>query len=168
MAKAFLGLGSNIGDRRANLAEALRRLSQEGVTIKKVSSVYESQAVLVEDQPDFLNIACEIHTSLSPHGLLDACLEVEANMGRIRRRRWGPRNIDIDLLLYESLTIDEPRLIVPHPRLAERPFVTVPLLEIASELILPGGECLCDLCEPEHKAGIALVSGPLAADMREG
>lgn len=141
MTEAFLGLGGNLGDRAALLAEALRRLDRPGVLeIAAVSSVYETKAVGLTDQPDFLNLVAKIRTSLPPHELLRTALEVEAALGRVRVLRWGPRTIDIDLLCYGDIRLADAALTLPHPRLGERGFVLVPLAEIAPQLPLPGGD----------------------------
>lgn len=140
MASAFLGLGSNLGDRRRWIAEAVARLeAHPQIALKGCSSLYENPPVGYQDQPDFLNAVIEVETSLSPAALLEVALQVERDLGRQRNLRWGPRNIDIDLLLYEDVQVAEPDLIVPHPRLRERAFVLVPLVEIAPELRLPEG-----------------------------
>jgi len=128
---AFLGLGSNIGDRDALLAEALERLNAlPSVRVTDVSPLYETDPVGYEEQPPFLNIACRIETSLPPEDLLAETLRIERELGRERTVRWGPRTIDIDVLLYENATLNTKALTVPHPRLMERAFVLVPLLDI--------------------------------------
>lgn len=137
---AYLGLGSNLGDRARNLAEAARRLaSPGGLTVLRASPLYETDPVGVTDQPPFLNQVLEVETGLPAAELLARCLQVEAGLGRVRRERWGPRTLDIDILLYGQEVIDEPGLQVPHPRLAERAFVLVPLLDLAPRLALPDG-----------------------------
>jgi len=137
MARVYLGLGSNLGDRAANLHEAIRRLSDR-VTIQQVSSLYETEPWGLADQPKFLNAACGGETSLSPHELLEFTQSIERDMGRVPTTRWGPRLIDIDILLYGDTLLDTPDLTIPHPRLTERAFVLVPLAEIAAEVIHPG------------------------------
>ena len=135
MSKAYLGLGSNLGDRRAYLADALRRLGEGGLArVSQVSSIYESAAVGMVDQPDFLNLVAEVRTELGPRELLGHVLAVENALGRVREQRWGPRTIDIDILWFDGVTIAEEMLVVPHPRLAERAFVLAPLAEIAATL----------------------------------
>ncbi len=160
MTTACLGLGANLGDRKRNLFEALGRLAEQGIEVSAVSSVYESKPVLVMEQPDYLNMAARVVTSLPPRGLLDACLRVESGMGRVRTRRWGPRNIDIDILLYGNEAISEPGLIVPHARLHERPFALVPLIEIEPDLRLPGGEPLRELPASRDLSGLRVCCGP--------
>jgi 2-amino-4-hydroxy-6-hydroxymethyldihydropteridine diphosphokinase len=136
---AYLGLGSNLGDRRRHLAEAIRRLhAGPAMQVAKVSPVYESSPAGVTAQPDFLNLVVQVATTHAPHELLAECLRIETDLGRMRRERWGPRTIDIDLLLYGDACIDDERLNVPHPRMRERSFVLVPLAEIAPELRLDG------------------------------
>ena len=138
---AYLGLGTNLGDRKDNLQQALKELAAlPTLEIRRVSSIYETAPVGVTDQPDFLNMVVSVQTTLSPRDLLNSLLEIENKMGRTRTVRWGPRVIDLDLLLYGTAHVEMPGLTVPHPRLQERSFVLVPLAEIAPELVLPGGE----------------------------
>jgi 2-amino-4-hydroxy-6-hydroxymethyldihydropteridine diphosphokinase len=149
---AYVGLGSNLGDREATLREAVRLLAElDGVEVRAVSSLRETDPVGKLDQPRFVNAAVALETSLPARELLDRLLEVERALGRDRsvEERWGPRTIDLDLLLYGEETIDVPGLQVPHPRLAERAFVLEPLLELAPELRLPDGRPLRDLYGPE-------------------
>jgi 2-amino-4-hydroxy-6-hydroxymethyldihydropteridine diphosphokinase len=141
LTRAFVGVGANLGDRRATIAEAIGLL--EGVLAK--SDLRETDPVGVTDQPAFLNGAVVIETDLSPRELLETLLTVERRLGRERRERWGPRTIDLDLLLYGDETIDEPGLTVPHPRLHERRFVLEPLAELDPELVVPGRGRVSDL-----------------------
>jgi 2-amino-4-hydroxy-6-hydroxymethyldihydropteridine diphosphokinase len=137
--RAFIGLGSNLGDRLVNLQEAVGRLSQtDGVEVGRISRVYET-APVGPPQPDYLNAVAEVRTVLSARHLLEACLRIEAELGRTRAERWGPRLIDLDLLDYGRMRIDEPGLVVPHPRMHERAFVLVPLLELDPDPFLPDG-----------------------------
>ena len=137
MSTAFLGLGGNQGDRRRYLADAVRALNREAsIRVEKVSSVYETKPVGVVDQPDFLNLVAQVSTTLSARDLLARCLQIETGLGRVRTERWGPRTVDIDVLWYDGLIVDEPDLVVPHPRMATRAFVLVPLAEIAPKLLL--------------------------------
>ena len=137
VAKAYVSLGSNVGDRLGFLRRAVAMLGEhEAIEVLRTSSVYETDPVGYVDQPPFLNAVAEIETSLSPHELLDACQAIEAALGRVRTVRWGPRTIDLDIALIDDLAIDDERLTVPHPRMAERAFVLVPLAEIA-----PGARC---------------------------
>ena len=150
--RAFVGLGSNLGEREATLREALTRLGElDGVAVVAVSSFRETDPVGNVDQPRFVNGAAEIVTNLGPRELLDRLLEVERSLGRDRSReeRWGPRTVDLDLLLYGDETVGEVGLEIPHPRLSERPFVLEPLLELDPELRLPNGRALRDLHPPE-------------------
>jgi 2-amino-4-hydroxy-6-hydroxymethyldihydropteridine diphosphokinase len=145
VAVVYIGLGSNLGDRDENLRRALERLSELGPV--RSSSFHETDPVGVTDQPKFLNAAAELSTDLSAGDLLKALLAIERELGRDRSReeRWGPRTLDLDLLLYDDLVIDEPGLTVPHPRLAERRFVLEPLQELAPGLVLPDGAPVRDL-----------------------
>jgi 2-amino-4-hydroxy-6-hydroxymethyldihydropteridine diphosphokinase len=132
----FLSLGSNLGDRRANLLEAIRRLAPQ-VVVTAESPIYETPPWGEEHQPTFLNMAAKAHTDLPPIDLRDYVKEIEADMGRIPSHRWGPRSIDIDILLYDDLILDAPQLIIPHARMHERGFVLVPLDAIAGEVVHP-------------------------------
>ena len=135
---AYIGLGTNLGDRRGALEMALREMHQPPIiNVERVSSVYETAPVGVTEQPDFLNAVARVVTTLPPRALLDALLNLENKMGRVRTLRWGPRVIDLDLLIYGDAQLGEPGLEVPHPRLRERAFVLGPLAEIAPELRLP-------------------------------
>ncbi len=134
MARGFLGLGSNIGDRREHLQTAVDELARR-VTVTRSSSVYDTEPVgLVLDQPSFLNACVEISTSLAPLALLDACKEVERVVGRTSGIRHGPRVIDVDVLLLEGVELRHERLNLPHEDLFNRRFVLVPLLELDPEL----------------------------------
>jgi 2-amino-4-hydroxy-6-hydroxymethyldihydropteridine diphosphokinase len=126
----YLGLGSNLGDRDANLRAALERLGQ-CVRINRVSSVYETEPLLVEDQPRFHNLACSGQTSLDPLSLLAALKGIERDLGRVPGPRYGPRLIDIDILLFDDLILATPELTIPHPAMLERAFALIPLAEIA-------------------------------------
>lgn len=143
---AYLGLGSNLGDRAANLKRAVEELAgRPGIRVTRRSAIYETEPVGRRDQPDFLNLVVEAQVSLTPRRLLDEVLAVEHGMGRVRRERWGPRMIDIDILLYGGERMDVPGLTIPHPRLAERAFVLVPLAELAPALVLPDGGRVAEL-----------------------
>jgi len=131
--RAFIGLGSNLGDRQATLEAALRRLAP-----LRVSRLVETEPWGRTDQPRFLNAVAELETGLEPEPLLDRLLEIEREFGRVRARRWGPRTLDLDLLLYGDRTIRTPRLAVPHPRLAERRFVLEALAELCPDQTVPG------------------------------
>jgi 2-amino-4-hydroxy-6-hydroxymethyldihydropteridine diphosphokinase len=142
-AVAFLGLGSNLGDRLTNLQAAVDALGAEpGLRVTGSSRVWETTPVGGPPQPDYLNAVLRVETDLSARDLLDAAHRVEARLGRVRTERWGARTIDVDILLYDEERIDEPDLVVPHPRLAQRAFVLLPLLELDPDPILPDGSSL--------------------------
>lgn len=134
MTVAYLGLGANIGDRAGNLARARELLDARGARVMRTSSVLETEPWGVTDQPLFLNQVIEVLWVKGPRALLEAALAVEADVGRIATYRWGPREIDIDLLLFDDLVVSEPGLEVPHPRMWEREFVLVPLRELRPDL----------------------------------
>jgi 2-amino-4-hydroxy-6-hydroxymethyldihydropteridine diphosphokinase len=150
MTTAYIGLGSNLGDRLDHLRRALASLQARGIEVRAVSSVYETDPV-GPPQGDYLNAAAEISTHLSAAELLRVLKESETEAGRQRRERWGPREIDLDLLLYGDETIDECGVTVPHPELTHRAFVLVPLIEIAPMLDLPSGEPITAFCERNPK-----------------
>lgn len=136
--RAFLGLGSNVGDRRQMIESAEARLDhQAGIRVVNRSSVYESDPWGKQDQSAFLNRVIEIETRLDPETLLRAIRQIENNLNRQRCEKWGPRTIDIDILLYHSQMIDRPDLQIPHPRMTERRFMLEPLAEIAPKQIVP-------------------------------
>lgn len=136
----LLGLGSNMGERDKNLQQALGLLEADGtVRIDKISSIYETAPFGVTDQADFSNMVVRISTELSPEELLQKCIEVEKRMGRIRDRHWGPRIIDMDLLVYDNVQTRSEMLILPHPGIEHRAFVLIPLQEVAVRLRLPDG-----------------------------
>jgi len=130
---AYIGLGSNLGDRRAMIAGAVERLRP-----RRVSTVIETEPWGVVDQPRFLNCVAEIETEIAPPALLDRLLEIERELGRVRRQKWGARTMDLDLLLYGDRRIVSPVLTVPHPRLHERRFVLEGLAELCPDLAVPG------------------------------
>jgi 2-amino-4-hydroxy-6-hydroxymethyldihydropteridine diphosphokinase len=136
MVTVYLSLGSNLGDRKKNIASALEMLGQEA-WILKVSSLYETEPVGYKEQPWFLNCACSIETGLTPQALLELAKTIEKKLGRKPTLHFGPRIIDIDILFYDDLILDSPDLVIPHPRLTERAFVLVPLKEIAPNLVHP-------------------------------
>jgi 2-amino-4-hydroxy-6-hydroxymethyldihydropteridine diphosphokinase len=133
MTRAFLGLGSNLGDRRENLRRAVARLREQGA-VGPVSSLYETDPVGFLDQPRFLNAVVGLETALPARDLLAFAMAIEAAVGRTPSFPQGPRLLDIDLLLYGDARVEEPDLVVPHPRLRERAFVLIPLAEIAPEV----------------------------------
>lgn len=138
MTTAYLALGSNLGDRMALLNDALERLAAAGVEIVRASRIIETAPAYVLDQPNFLNMVVEVRTSLFVTSLLHLTQSIERAMGRVKKIDKGPRLIDIDILYFDSLSLKTPRLTVPHPLIHERPFVLVPLAEIAPHLARPG------------------------------
>jgi 2-amino-4-hydroxy-6-hydroxymethyldihydropteridine diphosphokinase len=149
---AFLGVGSNLGERLANLQRAVDLLGSEpGIRAVASSRVWETDPVGGPAQPDFLNVVLRIETSLSPQALLAACNRVEAGLGRVREQRFGPRTLDVDILLFGAEIVgvgdsgDEGDLSIPHPRMLERAFVLLPLLEIEPDATLPDGRRIVDL-----------------------
>lgn len=131
MNDVYLSIGTNIGEREDNLRRAVRLLAEQ-VTIETVSAVYETAAVGFTDQADFLNIAVHVKTALSPLAMLDVCQAIENELGRVRTVRWGPRVIDLDILLYNNENMNTERLILPHPRMYERAFVLIPLFDVVA------------------------------------
>lgn len=154
---AFLGLGGNLGDPAAAMGKALSLLTRDGRTeLVTVSSLYRTPPWGKTDQPDFLNAVARIATSLEPGDLLAACLEAERKLKRVRRERWGPRPIDMDLLWYDGRSIEIAGLTIPHPRMLERAFVLLPLAEIAPDLDL-SGQSARQRADAVERAGIAIV-----------
>ncbi len=143
---AYIGLGSNLGDKEANIKKALELLgAAPGVQVKKVASLYRTAPLYKPKQDMFLNTVAEIETSLNPHEFLKLCKDIEKELERTPTVRWGPRTIDLDLLLYGNDKICTSDLVVPHPRMTERAFVMAPLAEIEPELVVPGGCKAIDL-----------------------
>lgn len=145
MTRAYLGLGSNQGKRLENLLRAVELLRARGIPVVRSSRVYETAPVGGPEQPDYLNAVIEVEAPGTARDLLETSLEVEARMGRVRTERWGPRAIDIDVLTFGDEDIDDPDLQVPHPRMHERGFVMIPLLELDADPPLPGGRNVADL-----------------------
>jgi 2-amino-4-hydroxy-6-hydroxymethyldihydropteridine diphosphokinase len=162
--KAYLALGSNLGDRLERLREAVRLLDEtEGVDVVRSSRIYETDPV-GPPQPAYLNAVIEVETSRSPLELLEACRAVEDALGRIRAERWGARTIDVDVLTFDQQTVDEPDLQIPHPRMHERGFVLVPLGELDDDPMLPGGRTLSNLrISPDAVLGVRPFAPPLPA-----
>jgi len=167
VATVYLGLGGNLGDRKALLRAALAALAP-AVRLEAVSSLYETEPVGFREQPDFLNAVAQGRTDLTPWALLARLKAIERALGRQQRFRNAPRPIDLDILFYDDLTVDDADLIIPHPRLAERAFTLVPLVELAPELPHPWlGRPVRELLDAlwEHEA-IRAVEGPVwAADL---
>jgi 2-amino-4-hydroxy-6-hydroxymethyldihydropteridine diphosphokinase len=160
-AVGYLGLGSNIGDRRAHLAAAIAALPEHGVRVLACSSLYETEPVgLITDQADFLNACVRVRTDLGPEDLLDACKAVEREVGRSAGGpRHGPRVIDVDLLLLGEIEYRSERLTLPHAETSSRRFVLVPLLELDPDLTLPSGSRLADtLAALSHSPSTQAVS----------
>jgi len=133
---AYIGFGSNVGDSRSYIRQAISMLA-EGVRVVRVSSLYHTEPVGYREQEDFINAVAEIETDRSPDDLLALCRSVEERLGRERTVRWGPRTIDLDILLYDEAVVNAPTLVIPHPRMAERKFVLAPLAEIAPGAVHP-------------------------------
>jgi 2-amino-4-hydroxy-6-hydroxymethyldihydropteridine diphosphokinase len=151
MPRAYVGLGANLGDREETLRQAVTLLAAaEGVDVLAVSELRETDPVGVVDQPRFLNGAAVVETALSARELLDTLLAIERSLGRKRGERWGPRAIDLDLLLYGDDVVAEPGLRVPHPRLHERRFALEPIAELDPELVIPGRGSVLDALAALH------------------
>jgi 2-amino-4-hydroxy-6-hydroxymethyldihydropteridine diphosphokinase len=159
---AFLALGSNLGDRLATLQRAVDLLgASERIDVVRSSRVYETEPV-GPAQPRYLNAVLEVETALEPHALLERCLAVEAELGRERAERWGPRTLDVDVLTYDEREIHERDLEIPHPRMHERGFVLVPLRELTADPMLPGGRTLASLrLAPDAVLGVRPFAPPL-------
>lgn len=136
---AVIALGSNIGDKVENLSRAISSLEAHSkIDVVARSRLYRTEAWGVEDQDWFLNACVGVHTDLRPHALLDVCQAIEADMGRMRLKRWGPRIIDLDILVFGDVRQDDPDLTIPHPRITERAFVLAPLNDIAPDIVVKG------------------------------
>lgn len=145
-ALVYVGLGSNLDDPRRQLLDAMDELDRlPGTRLRRRSSLYRSAPMGPQDQPDFINAVAELETGLQPEPLLDALQGIEAAHGRVRERRWGPRTLDLDILIYKNEQIRTERLVVPHPGLPRRAFVLYPLAELAPGLTVPGQGRVSDL-----------------------
>jgi 2-amino-4-hydroxy-6-hydroxymethyldihydropteridine diphosphokinase len=162
----FLSLGSNLGDREANIERALALLEANEVAVVRRSPLYETAPVGGTDQPKFYNLVVEAKTPLLPLALLERVLAVERSLGRVRGKRWGPRIVDIDILLYGERTVAELDLTIPHPRMRDRAFVLVPLAAIAPDLVLPDGARIADLLPGVAHQEVRKLSPQAARDVR--
>lgn len=160
MSVAILALGSNMGDRAANLQEAVRRLGEADVAVRRASSIWETPPVPA-GQPAFLNAVIVATTGLRPHALLALAKAIEWEMGRRPGERWGPRPIDIDILFYDEMQLESDDLVVPHPRIAERAFVLVPLAEVVEDPLPVLRETAQALLAPLDRTGITKQPGQL-------
>ncbi len=153
--KCAIALGSNLGDSRAILAEALATLAAiPEIRLLARSSWYQTKAV-GPPQPDYINGCALVQVKISPQSLLETLLAIEAQFGRVRRERWGARSLDLDLLLYDDLILDTPNLTLPHPRMRERAFVLVPLVEIAPNWVEPvSGKAIAQLVQAVDCSGV--------------
>jgi len=139
MSIAYIGMGSNLGRRLENLRRAVHLMAGEPeISVVRLSPLYETDPVGGPPQGPFLNAVAALDTGLAPEKLLQALLSIENKLGRLRRERWGPRTLDLDLLLYDRLVLKTPDLIIPHPRMLQRNFVLVPLERLAPDLVIPG------------------------------
>ncbi|HYA11519.1 MAG TPA: 2-amino-4-hydroxy-6-hydroxymethyldihydropteridine diphosphokinase [Thermodesulfovibrionales bacterium] len=153
MAIAYIGIGSNLGNRQKNCLRAIELLEKKDITVKKRSSMYETEPWGVKDQPQFINMALEVETELEPHELLKILKDVEREVGRGVTFKWGPRMIDLDILLFNDLFLREDNLQIPHPLMHERDFVLKPLCEIAPDRIHPLLKVsMCDLLKKLEKS----------------
>jgi 2-amino-4-hydroxy-6-hydroxymethyldihydropteridine diphosphokinase len=148
VATAYIGIGSNLGNRQENCLHALELLGEKGIIVKKRSSIHETEPWGVKDQPRFINMAVEIETGLDPKELLKILKNIERELGRKESFKWGPRSIDLDILLFEDIILKEDDLEIPHPSMHERDFVLKPLCEIAPDRIHPVlNKKICDLVQ---------------------
>lgn len=162
MSRAYIGMGSNRGDRLEYIRSALADVSaMEDLFLVGKSGVYESEPVGLTDQENFLNAVISVETTLTPGRLLAELQEIEMKHGRRRITRWGPRTIDLDILLFDDLEQDDPVLTIPHPRLRERRFVLEPLLEIEPELLLPDGTPVANLLDELEESQVVWRSGDI-------
>ncbi len=159
----YVALGSNLGDREKNIENAVEKIGKlEGTGVIKCSSLYETEPVGYLDQGRFLNAAAMVMTMLSPLQLLAKLQEIEKELGRTRDIHWGPRTVDIDILLYEDLKMDLPELIIPHPRMTQRGFVLIPLEEIYEARVLMGKDIIKLIESCDDKNGVKLYRGKVS------
>lgn len=162
MALVYLGLGANLNDPLMQLHGAIVALEQHvDITIQACSSMYASKPMGPQDQPDYVNAVVAITTHVSPEALLDIAQQIENDSGRIRRRRWGERTLDIDILLFDNLVLNTARLTVPHPGLELREFVVIPLAEIAPDMVLPNGTRIAKCAETIARNGLDIIAPPV-------
>ena len=154
---AYLGLGGNVGDPAAAMAEALQRLdAHPDCRVTAVSKLYRTPPWGKTDQDWFFNAAAAVETTLSPHGLLDLCLDIERSMKRVRSERWGPRTLDMDILLFGDVTLADEQLTLPHPRMADRAFVLMPLADVAPHIDVQG-RSIADWLAQADRSGIEIA-----------
>lgn len=160
MITAYIGLGSNLGNPEEQIRDAVKQIEKiDDCALTAISSLYFSKPMGPQDQPDYMNAVAEVQTELSAIKLLDALQRIENSAGRVRKdNRWGPRVLDLDILLYGDSSINTERLIVPHYGLKEREFVLIPLYEIIPSLILPSGESIAMLCNNIDANGLKIHS----------
>ncbi|HIJ59764.1 MAG TPA: 2-amino-4-hydroxy-6-hydroxymethyldihydropteridine diphosphokinase [Nitrospirae bacterium] len=151
-----LSIGSNLGKREENINKAIKMLSERGVIVQEVSSFYETEPWGYKDQPAFINIAVKAKTSLSPQKLLDVVKSIELKLGREKNFKWGPRLIDIDIIFYNDLIIDNDEIKIPHPLMQEREFVLKPLVEIMPHMVHPLFQRNIETLLNEFKGGIEI------------
>lgn len=153
MAIAYIGIGSNLGNRQKNCSRAIEMLEMRGIVVKKRSSLYETKPRGVADQPQFINMVLEVETGLEPYDLLRTLKDIEREIGRRETFKWGPRIIDLDILLFDNLFLRDNFLQIPHPLMHERDFVLKPLCEIAPDKIHPLLKVkMCDLLQRLEKS----------------
>ncbi len=137
MSIVYIGIGSNLGNREENCKRAIELIPEKGIRVSECSSMIETEPWGVTDQPKFINMAVEVETSLGPEELLSVLKKIEHDIGRVPDIRWGPRAIDLDILLYDDIILKQPDLEIPHPGIKERDFVLKPLTEIAPDIVHP-------------------------------
>ena len=169
MPSVLIGLGSNLGDRAATLQQALQHLgASSGIVVTAQSAWDETAPVGGPSQPAFLNGAATIETSLSPEALLDRLHEIEQSLGRLRHEHWGPRTVDLDILMYDQLVLDTPRLVLPHPRMAFRRFVVEPAAEIAGDWVHPDLGWTLDRLLAHLRDAVDYIAAPGVGSLSQG